>query len=546
MDDAHIALVIEALHQVAADPDRWAQLIEALADAPPQEDVPPAALEGLAQSQAIAELAAQGRPGAVPPPVGWVMLSERRRVAAANDAAHAIMARGLGALTLGAAPRFHDPANDEALDRALGQARGAAQTILKLEREGEEGPCFAYVVPAHALPEAGASDGRGFALVFPAVAETSRLWASLRDSFGLTPAEIRLAARLRDGKTLKDAADELDVSINTVRNQLRAIFDKMGLKRQSDLVRALSELAQVAGAIEPRPASLDADPDAAAPPVLALRLADGRALAYRDYGDPAGRPVLFFHEGLGSSLMVPGAEPLCRELGLRLIALERPGFGQSDPHPDYSFDAVAEDAVALCDALGLGEVGLCAVLSGAPSAIQTAIRLGPRARQVLLLSGRPPRPTLRDGDLMSRFRQRLETHPWVVETFYGVLRRRLNAPDTEKLVAANTSLSAGDRAFLALNPWAPSFIATYVRESLARTARGVADEFRAFRRSGNLTAADLACPLDVWHGEEDTFAPLAELLDYLGDRPREVRTFDGIGHMLALQRWDDILRHLAA
>lgn len=541
MDDAHIALVIEALHQVAADPDRWAQLLDALTDAPQLEEVPAAAVDGLAQSEAIARLAARGDVGAVPPPVGWVMLSERRRVAAANDAAHAIMARGLGALTLGHAPRFNDPANDEALDRALGQARSTAQTILKLERDGEEGPCFAYVVPAHVLPDTAPADGGGFALVFPAVAETSRLWASLRDSFGLTPAEIRLAARLRDGKTLKDAADELDVSINTVRNQLRAIFDKMGLKRQGDLVRALSELAQVAGAIEAR--SPDADPGVAA--VLSLRLPDGRALAYRDQGDPAGHPVLFFHEGLGSSLMIPGSEPLCRELGLRMIAVERPGFGQSDPHPNYSFDAVADDVVALCEGLGLCEVSLCAVLSGAPSAIQTAIRLGPRARRVLLLSGRPPRPTLRDGDLMSRFRQRLETHPWVVETFYGILRRRLNLADTEKLVAANTSLSQGDRAFLAENPWAIRFIAAYVRESLARTARGVADEFRAFRRSGNLTAAELACPLEVWHGEEDTFAPLADLLDYLGDRPREVRTFAGVGHMLTLQHWDEVLRHLA-
>ncbi len=543
MDDAHIALVIEALHQVAADPEHWAQLLDALTETPSSEEAPRAAVEGLAQSEAIARLANAGEPAFAPTPVGWVMLSERHRVAAANDAAHAIMARGLGALTVGAAPRFHDPANEEALDRAIGQARGAAQTILKLEREGEEGPCFAYVVPAHALPDAAASDGRGFALVFPAVAETSRLWASLRDSFGLTPAEIRLAARLRDGKTLKDAADELDVSINTVRNQLRAVFDKMGLKRQSDLVRALSELAQVAGAIEARPLVA---PPSDAPPGLSLRLPDGRSLAYRDYGDPAGHAVLFFHEGLGSSLMIPGADPLCRELGLRLISIERPGFGQSDPHPNYSFDAVAEDVAVLCDGLGLSEVSLCAVLSGAPSAIQTAIRLGPRARRILLLSGRPPRATVRDGDMMSRFRQRLETHPWVVEAFFGVLRLRLNAPDTEKLVAANTSLSQGDRAFLAANPWATRFIAAYVRESLARSARGVVDEFRAFRRSGTLTAADLACPLDVWHGEEDAFAPLAELLDYLGDRPREVRTFARIGHMLTLQRWDEALRHLAA
>ncbi len=213
-----------------------------------------------------------------------------------------------------------------------------------------------------------AADDQSYALVFPAVEATGRLWISIRDSFGLTPAEIRLASRLRDGRTLKEAADELSVSINTVRNQLRAIFDKMGLKRQSELIRALAELSQVAGAIEahrPEVAATYAD----APPVRDIRLSDGRRLAYRDYGDPKGRPMLYFHEGLGSSLLPRDAHALARGLGLRIVSVERPGFGQSDPRPDYSFDGVAEDVVELCDALGLSDVRLSAILSGAPSAI---------------------------------------------------------------------------------------------------------------------------------------------------------------------------------
>lgn len=557
MDDAHIALVIEAMYQVAADPDRWDQLIEALEEAPPRDVAPPSAVRGLAQSEQIARLvqgADEPRPAVRAPDIGWAVLSARRRVSAANPAAQSVMARGLGELRLGAEPRFHDPGNDEALSRALDQARaqGGAQTILKLEREGEEGPCFAYVVPASALPgvaelsavEVGRDD-QSYALVFPAVEATGRLWASIRDSFGLTPAEIRLASRLRDGRTLKEAADELDVSINTVRNQLRAIFDKMGLKRQSELIRALAELSQVAGAIEahqPEPPAPATD----APPIRTLRLRDGRNLAYRDYGEPGGRAMLYFHEGLGSSLLPPGAQSLALQLGLRIIGVDRPGFGQSDPHPDYSFDGVAEDVVELCDALGLGEVRINAVLSGAPSAIQTAVRLGDRARALLLCSGRPPRPTARAGNLMTRFRARLETNPWVIETFYAILRLRLTAPLVERLIGQGSMLAPGDRAFVAGNPWVVQFVTGYVSECLARTSRGAADEVKAFRRAGNLTAADLKCPLTVWHGEEDQFAPLADLMDYLGDKAREVRVIPGIGHMLALKHWAEVLRHMAA
>ena len=157
-----------------------------------------------------------------------------------------------------------------------------------------------------------------FAVMFPAATEAGRLWSSLSESFGLTPAEVRLARKLRDGRSLQDAADELSVSVNTVRNQLRAIFDKMGLKRQSDLIRALTELSALAGLIEADdPVRAQEEAIAQAPPLRFVSLADGRRLAYREYGDPAGRAVLTFHEGLGSRLLPPETEALARRLGLR-------------------------------------------------------------------------------------------------------------------------------------------------------------------------------------------------------------------------------------
>lgn len=55
----------------------------------------------------------------------------------------------------------------------------------------------------------------------------------------LTPAEARLARRLAEGRSLKEAAAEFGVSINTVRMQLRNVFAKTGTRRQADLVRLM-------------------------------------------------------------------------------------------------------------------------------------------------------------------------------------------------------------------------------------------------------------------------------------------------------------------
>ena len=61
----------------------------------------------------------------------------------------------------------------------------------------------------------------------------------LRQFFHLTPAEARLAGALMQGRSLDDAADDFDLSRNTVRSQLRSIFDKTATKRQGDLIRLL-------------------------------------------------------------------------------------------------------------------------------------------------------------------------------------------------------------------------------------------------------------------------------------------------------------------
>lgn len=556
MDDttrANVALVIETMYQVAANPDAWPQLIDALADSGDLRDLPLEAADQMARSQDIARLTARPEEGPAPAgrnDIGWIVLSSRGKVLGANSLAQEMVAAGLGRLRIGTELGFDDPGNGEALTRALTQSRGQAggRTILRLDRGDDDVPCFAYVAPARALPGVAelTDDDQAYALIFPAVEETGKLWSSIRESFGLTPAELRLARKLRDGRSLKEAADELEVSVNTLRNQLRAIFDKMGLKRQSDLIRALTQLSSVASAIETPVMIPLAGGDA--PPIMAITLKDGRRLAYRDYGDPSGRAVLIFHEGLGSSLLPPGAQGLAGKLNLRLICAERPGFGQSDPSPDYSFDSVADDMVELCDQLGLEDIRISGILSGAPSAIQTAIRLGPRATGVLLCSGRPPRPAseIRTQNILTLFRVRFENNPWVIETFYAILRLRMSSQLVDRIVRGSTVNSPGDAAYFSESPHVAAYIATYVGEALARSSRGPSDEMKAFRRAQNLTVADLTCPLEVWHGDQDVFAPLADLLDYLGDKPREVRVIPGIGHLMALKHWDEVLRRTAA
>ncbi len=62
----------------------------------------------------------------------------------------------------------------------------------------------------------------------------------LRLLFNFSRAEARLAVQLLEGRSLKEGAEKLGVSINTVRSQLASLFAKTDTRRQAELLRLLA------------------------------------------------------------------------------------------------------------------------------------------------------------------------------------------------------------------------------------------------------------------------------------------------------------------
>ena len=61
----------------------------------------------------------------------------------------------------------------------------------------------------------------------------------LREVFGLTEAEARLAALLAGGEELRSAAAQLKITYGTARSRLTEIFLKTETRRQTELIKLL-------------------------------------------------------------------------------------------------------------------------------------------------------------------------------------------------------------------------------------------------------------------------------------------------------------------
>ena len=109
-------------------------------------------------------------------------------------------------------------------------------------RRRQKKPVIARVYP---IPDAARSPflGARVLLILSSLAPKPLLSTNLlAGTFGLSPAEAKLAAIMASGINLQTAAQELGVARDTARNQLKAIFAKTGAHRQSELVELLAKL----------------------------------------------------------------------------------------------------------------------------------------------------------------------------------------------------------------------------------------------------------------------------------------------------------------
>ena len=61
----------------------------------------------------------------------------------------------------------------------------------------------------------------------------------LRDLYGLTAAQAAVTAYLFEGQSVEQTAEQLGLSVNTVRSHLKCIFTKCGVHSQTELLHLL-------------------------------------------------------------------------------------------------------------------------------------------------------------------------------------------------------------------------------------------------------------------------------------------------------------------
>lgn len=103
-----------------------------------------------------------------------------------------------------------------------------------------------------------------------------------------------------------------------------------------------------------------------------FRSRDGRVLGAAEFGDRSGTPVLWCHGGPGSRLEPMWLDHAAAEAGLRIVGVDRPGYGLSDARPGRSIGDVVGDMLDIADSLFIDAFATVGVSTGGAFALAVA------------------------------------------------------------------------------------------------------------------------------------------------------------------------------
>lgn len=233
----------------------------------------------------------------------------------------------------------------------------------------------------------------------------------LRRVLGLTQREIEILDALMDGDSLDAIARRDGRSLGTLRQQVKAIFAKVGVRGQTQLIALVAATAAAW-----RGTGHGSVMSVQAPAEMRSEVIErnGRRIGLRMFGLAGGTPVVLVHGALFGAGDFEAQRLAAHDAGLSVLVVERAGYGLTDPvrgRSDFR-DGVALDILAAMDHCGWARAILVAHDVGTAFAFRLAAQAGQRVTGIVAA---PPTPPMLDWDQTATMPRTQRLHAWVAQ-----------------------------------------------------------------------------------------------------------------------------------
>ncbi|TMB96046.1 MAG: alpha/beta hydrolase [Chloroflexi bacterium] len=282
-----------------------------------------------------------------------------------------------------------------------------------------------------------------------------------------------------------------------------------------------------------------------------MRLGDARGLGYAEYGDPAGKPIFYFHGWPSSRLEAWNYHAAGSRLGARIIGVDRPGIGLSSYKRGYKISDWPDDVAALADSLGIERFGVVGISSGAPYSYARARFIQERLTGAAVVSGVGPLDIPEPGKYVLKDELRAiwvaRRTPWLARILFGYLFSRMARNPEKSMAKMIEHMPESDREILT-KPDRDDGFSEALKEMGRHGMRGAVQTIALEGRPWGFTLEEVRMKVHVFHGEADSLA-FPETARYVSGRlPNcQLHLYPGDGHIATvINRADDVIKTLLA
>ena len=274
-------------------------------------------------------------------------------------------------------------------------------------------------------------------------------------------------------------------------------------------------------------------------------LPDGRTMAWRWWGEPDGTPVLRIQGTPASRLYRNPDSSLQRDLGVRYLMIDRPGYGGSTRKPDRGIADVADDLAAVAAAHGIERIPAMGTSGGGPHVLALAARHPKLVAAATVVVGGTPLEPAEVKQLVGVNAQGYAAAEKGWQDLYELLvkvRERLLGE--EGMAGVLSDAPESDRKLMADPAWQ-----RIERENLAETlkqgAEGWTDESFAMHGKWDFDASVIKTSVTWWHGDDDKNAPISAARRVVAKlRMVDLRIWHAEGHFASLVHDKEIVSEL--
>lgn len=276
-----------------------------------------------------------------------------------------------------------------------------------------------------------------------------------------------------------------------------------------------------------------------------------RQVAYCEYGDPGGTPVFYFHGTPGSRYEPAHGDRAAKDYGFRILALDRPGIGRSEYVRKRSLLDWPIDVLDIARILGIGRFGVIGVSGGGPYALACCAAIPDRLEFSALMGSWAPvfaEPKLwEEMAPLDRFFGKLSLRaPWAFYlsfSFIGYAAKWLSPQNFLKSI--ESSMSAPDLQLMSDEELA-RFFAEDIKEAFQQGVRGPADDAILLYGDWGFRVEEIQAPVQLFHGEQDKFAPYRFAL-YLDEKlPRSIlHSYSEQGHLFLVNLFGEVFERVS-